>query len=394
MTDQEFKYFITQRIIREKKRISDIIRASLSEIKFQYLDLLEYDDNEVFLEPLLISYFSSERPTVTLDQLLFGYIYGDRKPELISIRTDSDGIAYLPKVGYFITRHPYQTVELHWKGTPYSSSLRMENAALPFDFRPSINAEGTSIELYQVLPPLYRPFLIDNEEQAAAFKINDLSTTNQAKIEESFSILRKYNPDYYQNIATTVKGILNYEKPLPYSFANFGAHGAIFLNSIRQDNLLFFLEDIIHQSGHVIFNTATALSSQELFTIDPETPLGKVSSLDTYHGSVYAAFHGLYTQLNINESFKIFHTENVFSGEVRHELEGRISDDMKRFASAIYAFNNRKLFTDLGWEIFLYFKDKFTELYQSQRELIEKYDTSNQPYLFSYEKFNELNPVH
>src|SRR5580765_833544 len=78
-------------------------------------DLLDFDDDGAFLEPLLFAFFNTVAPPVGLEQILFGYIADDRKPAATNVATDHDGVVYLPKVGYLVTDCCDRSLVLTWE---------------------------------------------------------------------------------------------------------------------------------------------------------------------------------------------------------------------------------------------------------------------------------------
>jgi hypothetical protein len=84
--------------------------------------------------------------------------------------------------------------------------------------------------------------------------------------------------------------------------------------------------------------------------------------------------------------------KEVFKSLELYEIKGRLSDNMKRWESSLSIFQNSNILTDLGE----FFFDEFVEIYekinQKRGNIIYKYDTSNQPYIFNYEEFLKLNP--
>src|SRR5215470_4905591 len=98
-----FADFIERRVARGQDQFADVTRALVYKLAPIWFDLLNFDDPEIFLEPLLFAYFSAQEPQMPIEQLLFGYVRNDRRPPSISVRSDDGGVVYLPRVGYFAT---------------------------------------------------------------------------------------------------------------------------------------------------------------------------------------------------------------------------------------------------------------------------------------------------
>jgi hypothetical protein len=216
-----------------------------------------------------------------------------------------------------------------------------------------------------------------------------ISTRQLERLDRAIAVLRVHLPHYFNYLLATVKRLVVFTGE-PYSFATIRAHGVGFIRANEACSSVSYLEDIVHQCGHVIFNSMS-LDRGEYLAIDPGTPLREIAGTDD-EGSLYGAFHGLFTQTQINECFRACLQAEVFSGQEKHELCGRLADDMKRFASALALMGRRELYTDLGWWLFNRYRSAFQGVFTEHRELIAALDTSNQPYIFDYAKFLERNP--
>lgn len=399
MTHRDFVHLIAHRATLGQEELALLIRALICRVSPDLMERLDFTDDRIFLEPTLFAFFHAEAPSVPLEQLLFGYMDDRRKPQRVRIASDAQGVAYLPNLGYLYTLQPACEMSLHWEGSLPCSWLELEGQRVPFRYRDILRIPGTmpgmGIELYRTCPPLFRDFFRDPQGRpvdSAHIDVAGIARAKSGQVRDACAVIDTYASDYFASIRNNVRGILVYDAPHPYSFATLGAHGVAFLNARPSSSPVFFVEDILHQCGHIIFNAAT-VNKGEVLALDPETPLCDITDLDDYHGSLYEAFHGLFTQTSINTCLRHWSDSASLSGSHLHELRGRISDDMKRFAAAIHALQQRNFYTELGWDMFCHFRNTFVCLYQAQRELIERFDTSNQPYVFDYDKFLERNPL-
>lgn len=346
--------------------------------------------DRVFLEPCLFALFHAR--SGSLAQYLFGYLADDLKPERTPVVSSSGGTVYLPNLGYYETDRPDSPLELVWRGSAEASTLVLEHGPVEARFRGVDRLADSPIEVYRSLPPCFRGFFLDPRGRPVDVEVERVAAGGRARLEEAFVLLRRHAPELLGSMLEAIRGVVVYDAPHPFSFATVGAHGVAFLNASERPSTVFFLEDLVHQSAHVVFN-AVAWDPSELFAVDPRRSLSELTALEDYHGSLFGAFHGLFTQLNINHCLKSCHDAGVFWGHDAHELRGRISDDMKRFGTAVHALGDRRLYSDLGWSLYERFRAAFVSLYTEMRPLIESYDTSNQPYVFSYRSFLERNPL-
>jgi hypothetical protein len=392
MHEEEFSNLVRGRLSSGQQRLAMMVKVLVGREKPQIAEYLDFSNDSSFLDPTLFTYFHRRPDSLTLDQLLFGQIEGNAQPSTVRVRSSRDGLVYMPNVGYFGTECLNAELQLEWHERGENSKIFLDGEVVPFAFRkPLILSEG-SIEVYRRPPALFDAFFPDGALESDILDEQLIESELLKDIQKAVSILLRTCPEIAELLFTAVRSILLYSSERPFSFANSGAHGAIFLNVGWQKNAVFFLEDIIHQGSHVIFNAVT-LDRDELFSLDPNTPVCDVTELDDYHGTLYAAFHGLFTQLNVNRCLKACIDKNVFSGHTQHEVAGRFADDMTRFGTAIRGLGQRKLYSQFGWELFCHFRDAFVVLYEAERGLIEAFDTANQPYIFSYSKFLERNPL-
>lgn len=392
MLHLEFIELIAGRAQEGRRQLSMLARSLIYERDVDLLRRLDFSDDHAFLEPTLFSFFRSEDSSASLPQLLLGYMEAEMRPEQIPVVSDDRGTVHLPNLGYLFTAEPRRRMLLSWRGGAGDSALEAGGRAIDFTFRERDLVPGTEIEIYRACPPLFRPFFRDPQGRPVEAEVDGVAAQKAGLVKEACAIIEEVYGQYFALVRDNIRGFLLYDASDPYSFANLGAQGVAFLNTKPDSSPVFFVEDILHQCGHVIFTAAT-LNRGDVLAVDPLTPLSAVSELDDYPGGVYEAFHGLFTQININHCLRACRERRIFSGRHAHELSGRISDDMLRFGTAIHALGRRELYTDLGWELFCHFRDAFVSLYEGQRPLIERYDTSNQPYIFDFGRFLELNPL-
>jgi hypothetical protein len=383
--------FLAVKLEEGQEEFARIIRALTSRANPELLHSLNVSDDAIFLEPLLFAYFNTSSSRVSLDQILYGYIDDDLKPPSIEVFADEDGITYLPNVGYFETKLRNRSLELIWDRDHRLYQFAVEQTPVEFSFKPIRVVEGTSIELCQFRPPLLG-HLFGDAVSNSEIEERLVSEKQIHGLNRAIQIVAKRYPFYFEHILKVTRKILVYNSRRPYSFASVSAHGMAFLNAHNRDDEIVFLEDIVHQCGHIIFSAMT-LEKQEYFQVDPETPLSEFTHANEDETSVYGAFHGLFTQANINRCLLDCYQNSEFSGRQLHELLGRLSDDMKRFKSALYLLAHREIYTELGWLLFHEFKQLFEKLERESHALVNSFDTSNQPYIFDYDKFQKLNPL-
>jgi hypothetical protein len=392
MADNIFSDLLTNKLSQGQQQIVILMKTLVYHADSDLFKLLDFHDDATFLEPLLFAYFNTPQPQVRLDQILYGYINDDLKPPSINVFADEAGIIYLPNVGYFQTEHRNRTLRLVFNPSENNYYLEVDKTPITYNFKRILRAKDTPIEICQFMPPLLDQLFRDPAGNNVEVDVESIIEKQIDNLNEAIRLIRTHYPPYFEYILKVTRKIVVYNGRYPYSFASLSAHGIAFLNADEKNDEVFFLEDLVHQCGHVIFSAVT-WEKQDYLKVDPETPLSEYTLVDEDKTSIYGAFHGLFTQTNINQCLLSCYQANIFSGKQLHELLGRISDDMKRFKSAINLLGHKEIFTEQGWQLYSDFKRVFEELYQNNQSLINGFDTSNQPYIFNYNKFSTLNPL-
>ena len=373
-------------------------KANVSKFEPELGSILKLKDDRDYLEPLAfaktfleMSFPDTRQHNPTLEQLLWGYSDPEHQLPEINAYVDQGGILFVPKVGYFKTSLQNVFVKLK-KEADSSPPYRIyhEDQVLDFQLEKPTFIEGTSFEILQYNNPiLYH--LFDPERRADKVAIEDVTRQKGHHLKPALSLIQKYLPTYYQWLEKSIRRFVLFDNPEVWSFAALEAYGTAFFSVQEENELLFFIEDILHQCAHNIFFMVT-LNRAEIFVIDSQQNMSTVSS-DSNHPSIYGAFHGLFTMVNINSCFEVLIDEQIFSGKEEHELRGRFSSNMKRWKKGLSDFNLPEIYTEKGWNLYSMLNKVCEEIYQRKQELIEQYDTSDQPYIFNYTAFEARYPL-
>lgn len=372
-------------------QLADSMRRRIYRAAPALAERLDFADDGIYLEPLLFTAFrgAGEPGERQLSQLLSGYMApADRHPE-IAVVTDEYGVVHLPPIGYFRTGLGDTELQLRWTGDARIAQLSAAGTLVESVFESPIMIPGTRIEIARASHPLLRPLLAAPGLPVAG-ACADPSQAQVRQLGDAAACVGIHLPHYLEYIQAVTRRVLLFAGS-PYSFATIGAHGMAFLNVSGRASRPFFIEDLVHQCGHVIFNAIT-LDRDAFLAVDPRRSLRDVLGVDD-DGSIYGAYHGLFTQAHINQCLSSLYRAGTFCGAEQHELAGRMADDMKRFALALDLLGRRELYTELGWSLLQAFRATFDNLYTEHRDLIVRLDTSNQPYIFDYEAFIERNPL-
>jgi hypothetical protein len=206
----------------------------------------------------------------------------------------------------------------------------------------------------------------------------------------ALAIIRDVCPTYYYYLVRAIKKILIFNDSRLNSFADLSAHGVVFLNVGATDNEIFFIEDIAHQGGHVVFSTST-FHNNGLFDVDQNTPLRAFTGVLQETRSIYVVLHGLFTEIAIISCLDAYLDNGDLTSRYKHELEGRLAFIISRFAMDLKNMSYNGIFSVRGREMYHHFIQVFETIYEKRRSIIRESNFSNQPYTFNYQRFTELN---
>jgi hypothetical protein len=311
---------------------------------------------------------------------------GQRRSNL----SDDDGVVYVPQVGYFGTDLPHRKLTLSWNPSSQRCVLYEKGKVIAHRFEdvPTVAAGG--IEVFKRNHPLLSRLYVDERNEAVEVEVVEIVGKQLGHLETAFEIINRWHPRYYRNILTTTRKIVVFTCGRMNSFASMSAHGAAFLNANDGDDEVFFVEDIAHQCGHVIFNALT-FETEQYFIVAPDTPLRRYTERDEETRTVYQALHGVFTEAVMFQRLNECDGNSVFRGRQAHELLGRLGFILRRFGSDLHDLTRAQLFTQKGDWLFGNLLKDFKDAYEQHKGLVQQLNFSNQPYNFSYEKFAELN---
>lgn len=348
---------------------------------------INFQCDEIYQEPILYAYLS-QLDDKWLDSILYGY--EKNRKERIDVFTNKQGIVYIPKVGYFKTEVHQTTLCLEHRDEKYRL-LDINNNDVQFEFEP-ICIINNGVELVKALHVLLENSLDNKKDEMLNTDMGTIYPNLIDYFNNAFEIIKRYYSDYYSLLQSNVKKVMLFEGNIN-SFASMQMHNMIFLNVNTSDSLIFFLDHILHEGAHVLFNTFTFNTKDELFKIPYNSFMSEFTGNPLDTGELYERFHGLFTQFNINFCMNICIREKVFKLEEKHELLGRFVSNMKRFKLGVEKFNIESMYLEEGMEWYKLFSNIYIKLYTLNSETINCYDVSNQPYVFSYEIFKKTNYI-
>ena len=392
MVGSELFARIAETVPAAQRQIAASMKQLVARSDAATVSLLNFADDTPFLEPLLFTCFSPQHTQVTLDQILYGYIPTAIRPGAIVACTGSDGTLFLPHVGYIATDLPDSVVAVARCDDPGEFVVEFSGTRASLACESVQQISGTSVEYPTLHEPLTDGLMKAGDHQVAPGSIDKASRMHAGSVERAVTILDDVAADLLVSLLGVTRRVVVFHDDELDSFASFSAHGTAFLQAEPDVDEVFFVEDLAHQCGHILFNAMT-LDRNEFFVVDPETPLKSETRKTDEHRSVYVAFHGLFTECLMCICLERCRQEGVFTGRQQHELLGRLSFILKRLNLDLLNLNREGLFSSEGEELYRLFARVFDEVYRGARDQIVGFNLGNQPYAFRYERFAAVNGI-
>jgi hypothetical protein len=316
--------------------------------------------------------------------------------------SDENGIIYLPNVGWFKTNLKNEKFDFD----KLSFKLLQDKKIIDFEFEKLEFITDTKIEVIKYPIPLLKKFYFNTENEILNVEIESVTRENLKSITKAYQLIKQYIPTQFELIERYAPKcvIFNIDTYLRNSFATLSAQGIGFYNAYQDDyDEVFFLDDIAHQTGHVIFNVMI-YESKLFFKTDKNTILEVINMPDgsfIENRDLHVVFHALYTYYASFICLDACLESKALIGRQKHEALGRISFYINKCYRDLLLIDNpinseiksSEYFTEMGLQIYSELKNKWKEMYRKWFEVTKHYDMSNQPYNFTYSNFAELNPL-
>lgn len=388
-TEVSFSEFTRQHVVAGQGKLSAMMQVLVHNAEPALFERLDASNDAVFLEPLLFAYFTAKEPRPPLGQLLFGSIPEAARPEEVRVWANRRGVIELPGIGYLLTRTS-GPLDLVWTGSVDACYLKDGFGLVEHVFCEPLRLDGVPVEICRYGNPLLDRLFLNEGGQAVAVEIEGVAPAHLEHLATAFGIIARHDPDYFREVLRVTRKIVLFAGE-PSSFTALSAHGMVFVNTRETDDEVFFVEDLVHQCGHLVFSALT-LEMQDFLAIEAEVPLRLLTCDAREARTVYDAFHGVFTEAHMNQCLDLCLENRVFAGRQAHELAGRLAYILKRSSWDLGNLCRPEIFTPKGLLLMGWFAQVYNGIIQRRAALLSALDTSNQPYAFSYTKFLELNP--
>jgi hypothetical protein len=362
-----------------QQHLAQCLKQRVSSVEGPIAELLDYSNDTIFREPSLFAFFAHQHSKLTLEQILYAYLAdGSHLPEFAAY-ADHRGLVYLPRLGHVETATCKSVVTID--GNALATQL-IRLRCIP----------GTQIELCLTPDPLLESFFRDADGREVRFDL-DVADRHARSVGEAFEVLHRVSPELSASLVSVTRRVVVFRSEDLESFATVSAHGLAFLKvtSPYHATEVFFIEDLAHQCGHILFSALTVNRGAYL-RVDPSTPLQQLTGAENEQRDLFTVFHGVFTEAVMCIALHSCLEAEVFSEVRHHELLGRLSYVMKRFHLDLLSLQGDDLFTERGRFVVHQCGLVFDEVFRCTRDHITRFDLRNQSYAFCYERFAALNP--
>jgi hypothetical protein len=384
---------IDEKLLRDNKQtLADINKSLLFEQDQHIYEEVDFDNDEFFLDPSLFCYLLDKAPNkrLTLQQVCLGNrLAADQRIDL-PIFFDEGGIAHLPGLGEFFAPELRGRI-VSASMIPKERRLLVPHGMLePLPGCLSFNTKWSF--------PVYLPEMLSREDKAPLRELPMQTLAGaRGQLEEALDFLSSHTAGFYSLLELVTREVTVFNSPDQNSFAAITSHGAAFLNTEnKQQDALFFIDDLSHQCGHIIFNTLT-LQTEEYLTLPKTTPLAELLTVPGHSNrTLYGAFHGLFTYSCILHCLSAYfnHKNPSLSPEKKMVVLGRLGFYLVKFMVDLDSFYKiQQVFTTKGLELFWQFINSYRSVHAMFGQYTDRYSYANQPYTFDESLFLELNAL-
>lgn len=334
------------------------------------LEKVNLKDDYAFLEPLLFTYFNNKDKKLKSNKLLYeilqGYFINNEKLK-IEDSFNNKNIAYIPNLGY------------------YNEGKFLIEPILRKDH----------FEIIKAIHPLLEKYFVEFSKGHilnAKPKHNSVWKENYKQVFKSLEIIKQELPKFYKELTFANRAIYLHDNPKILNFTTIETLGMLYFYVIGKNNLIYFIEELIHQGSHNYFYYVVH-NRKKYFKIDVDNLIMRDYTKQKWdYRNIYGAFHGLVTVAKRVACFDILLQKNVFNGREKHELLGRFTDQFSRFRTGLELLNFKEVYTEKGIELYNEYDAICLKIFKKYKKLVTTFDLSNRDVDFRYNEFCKLNP--
>ena len=210
-----------------KTKLIETIQLLLYKENLSLLEKENFEDDNVFLEPLLFAYFNSKKNNLfskdLLTEIMQGYFI-EKESLLLKESFNNEGVAYLPNLGYF------------------DKQGNKKDDILKIDAFEILKYKHPLLEKY--FYEFYKGHIVN-----ANPSYNSAWQDNYKELEQAILIIKEHLPEFYNELVFANKRIFLHDNPRILNFTSIETIGMLYFYILGKNNLIYFIEEIIHQAN-------------------------------------------------------------------------------------------------------------------------------------------------
>lgn len=293
---------------------------------------LDYARDDHFQSPFLfaIDEAAPDANAVALSLLAQSMHSAGRLVESVRVTPNSEGVVFIPALGYLdigsgqeivIRAVQGETWLIERAGVPEPLKLRRIHTVGSFPFG-----------LIEHATPLFGDTTVDVHGNYLKLEPDDFYRGSPpSALVEALEILSVACPELYTGIRMSSEYFVLLSRSDVRPFTAERLPGVVFISSLQQPTLPFFLEEVAHQCGHTALSAA-AFGRNLFFERDEDAPIASIAGDMGDHRSMNVVLHGLFTEVMIAHVLEAALTMGLLPDRVRLEAVGRLGLALEKYA--------------------------------------------------------------
>ncbi len=407
---KEFFDYQYSNLLRGKSEIAEYMKIIIYKTIPDFFELLDFDNDNIFLDPTLFAAIKSDNDSAIdsdlLKQLLWGSIIIGDRPKKINVIADKYGIIYLPKIGWITGKEKSKSHTLETTSNGYLLDGQSVNV------EPIEQNNKLGIELLKHRLELFDDRFYDSSHKLIDYDVNGAFNRKSSIFNNALNFIAENVPWLaHLLVEGCAKAVVFNDGTHPVndlfclrnSFASFQIKRISFHNIYQPwYDEVFFLDDISHQMGHVIFDQIIN-NKRRFFKVNHDETIRPVSNYGRTIGSIERrsheiVLHSLYTYFLILNVLDTALQNDRFIDEQKAEIKGRIAFYLRKSALDFELFESfdknevaETIYTTEGLYVYVGMKQSFISILNKYQALLDSYHLNNQTYNYNHKKFLEVN---
>ena len=392
----------SNRIRQGQEERSLIGRQLVFRLNRELFDVLDFADDSPFLEPILVAAALEDKPQDAIYQAVVGYLQSQlgqssrwslgaacHRIEFMS-QTNEEGYLVFPGLGSFATQLSSQPLPVTVCVSPDQRTLTVHSELAQLPFHPEIRLGKGKFQLVTQRYPIVNKHIFDVHGERVDLPTLIKNDSLCTQLESALMHIEKLFPEFYEALLNTSKGYALFSNSSINSFASETIHGIAFLSTPKCPSIAYFLEDLLHQSGHIMFSSMF-FSHEDLLSVPRNTPMSQYTNKTKDPRSIFVVGHAVFTEYTITEGLLRCLEANALSSRDQFETQGRLALMLARYSADLSDLWLIPDFQGDGRLLRLQLSESFTDIYERSLKFITQLDLSAQEYVFNMDVFETRN---